>query len=95
MKNTLRKLLASLVVISVLFLAPISMVFAKSVPLITKEELKPIISNDNIVVIDVRGGRDWSSSEFKIVGAAHGDPKKVSAWKDNISKNKKVVLYCA
>ena len=95
MKITVKKLLALLVVTIVLFLAPISMVFAKSVPLITKEELKPVISNDNIVVIDVRGGRDWSSSEFKIKGAAHGDPKKVSAWKDNFSKDKKVVLYCA
>ena len=76
-------------------MAPSSVVFGKKVPLITKEELKPIMDNADVAIIDVRNGRDWTSSEFKIKGAVYGDPQKVAEWNKYYPKDTKLVLYCA
>ncbi len=78
-----------------LILAPTSMVFGKKIPLMTKEELKPIMDDADVAIIDVRKGRDWTSSEFKIKGAIHGDPGKIDEWNKQYTKDTKLVLYCA
>ena len=76
-------------------LAPFATVYGKDVSLITKEDLRNIMSSEDVVILDVRTGRDWSSSEFKIQGAIRVDPKAVAQWQENYSKEKKIVLYCA
>ncbi len=78
-----------------LILAPTSMVIGNEVPLITKEKLKPIMGDADVAIIDVRKGRDWTSSEFKIKGAVYGDPKKIDEWNTQFNKDTKLVLYCA
>ena len=95
MRNTIRTVLSVVIMTGLFLLTPFSTVLGKNIPLITKEELKPLLNDANVVIIDVRGGRDWSSSEFKIKGAVHGDPKKVTDWQGNFPKDKKLVLYCA
>ena len=90
-----KKLICLALIAAVLILAPSSMVFGKKVPIITKEELKPIMGNADVAIIDVRKGRDWTSSEFKIKGAVYGDPKKVAEWNKQFTKDTKLVLYCA
>jgi len=71
------------------------MAAAMDVPLITKEELKALMEKGDVVILDVRSGRDWDSSEFKIQGALRADPKNVAAWVGEHAKNKPTVLYCA
>ena len=83
------------IIAAVVFLASIATVYGNDVPLITKEELKPILSDADVVILDVRQGRDWSSSEFKIKGAVRVEPYQVAQWQENYSKEKKLVLYCA
>ncbi len=95
MRNTIRTVLAVVIVAGLFLQVPFSTALGKNIALITKEELKPLLNDTNVVIIDVRGGRDWSSSEFKIKGAVHGDPKKVAEWQKNYPKDKKLVLYCA
>ena len=95
MRKNFKKLLLLLIVASLAFWVPFSTAFGKNVALMTKEELRPIMNDADVVIIDVRSGRDWSSSEFKIQGAVYGDPKQVSKWKDKYSKDKKLVFYCA
>ena len=68
---------------------------ASDVALMTTEELKGMIDDENILVLDVRAGKDWKSSEFKIKGAVRADPGKLSAWGKTHDKEKKLVLYCA
>jgi len=75
--------------------ASVPTAFAKKVPVITKEELEPILNDGDVVVLDVRRGRDWNSSEFKIQGAVRVDARKIKNWVGNYSKDKKLVLYCA
>ncbi len=94
-KNTLLKFATIIAGLAVMVLMIIPASFAKGVPKITKEELQKIISDTDVVIIDVRKGKDWKSSEFKIKGSIRENPKKLEAWIDKYSKDKKIVLYCA
>jgi rhodanese-related sulfurtransferase len=64
-------------------------------PRITTEELQQRLGDPGIVVVDVRGGWDWSRSDRKISGAVREDPKEVGAWAKRYPKDKAIVLYCA
>ena len=77
------------------FLASASTAIGADVGIMNKDELKQQLGSENVVVLDVRAGRDWSSSEFKIKGAMRAEPGEVSSWIDKYAKDKTYVLYCA
>lgn len=70
-------------------------IYAQDVPRMTKEELKAMIDNPELVIVDVRSGRDWISSESKIKNAIREEPGKADSWADKYDKSKTFVLYCA
>jgi rhodanese-related sulfurtransferase len=57
--------------------------------------LKAMLDNPDLVLLDVRTGKDWTGSEEKIKGALREDPGKLDEWADKFDKGKTVVLYCA
>ena len=59
------------------------------------DELKAMLDDPDLLILDVRRGKDWSSSEFKIKGATYYKPENYDEWINRIPKSKKVVLYCA
>ena len=65
------------------------------VGLMTKEELKTMLENPDVVILDVRRGKDWTSSEFKIPGAVYAKPQAFGEIINTYPKNKTYVLYCA
>lgn len=65
-----------------------------SVPTMNKDELKALIGSEKLVILDVRTGRDWSTSEFKIQGAVRPEGGVVAA-AGNYTKDHTFVLYCA
>lgn len=67
----------------------------KEVPLISKEELKPGIGSKELIIIDVRRGKDWKASQKKIKGALREDPDKVEVWAKKYKSHQDIVLYCA
>jgi rhodanese-related sulfurtransferase len=69
--------------------------FAEEVGIIDTDGLKAMLGSENLVVIDVRAGRDWSSSEFKIKGAVREEPGNTASWAGKYPKDKTYVLYCA
>jgi len=69
--------------------------WAAQVERTTKEDLLGILDHTDTVVLDVRAGRDWNASEFKIKGAHRADPGEFSAWADKYPKSATLVLYCA
>lgn len=69
--------------------------FAANVDTIDVDELKSMLDSESTVILDVRAGRDWSSSEFKIKGAVRAEPGDVKSWAGNYAKDKTIVLYCA
>ena len=63
--NTLALMLVAILISAVM---PVSLP-ADAVPMISKEELKPLLGDPDLVLLDVRMGKDWKASEFKIKGA--------------------------
>jgi predicted sulfurtransferase len=64
-------------------------------PRITKEELKQRLGDPDIVIVDVRTGRDWTGAVRKIPGAVREEPGAVGGWAERYPKDKPIVLYCA
>jgi hypothetical protein len=65
----------------------------KDAPRIAKEELKSMLGNPEVIVVDVRISDDWKKSEWKIKGAVREDPEKFKSWAINYSKDKTFVFY--
>ena len=68
-------------------------VAAGEVPRMNKEELKGMLDKGDVVIIDVRVGKDWTASESKIKGAVREAPKKAKTWAKKYDKDKTYVLY--
>lgn len=65
------------------------------VAIMSIDELQALLGSDTLTVLDVRKGRDWSSSEFKIQEARRADPREFEQWSANLPKDNTLVLYCA
>ena len=87
----MKKMLSLLIVLMFFTATPI---FSASVPKMDKDELKAMLGSENLVVLDVRLGKDWSSSEFKIKDAVRVDNGDLSV-ADKYPKDSTFVLYCA
>ena len=68
---------------------------AGNAPRISKEELKSMLGNKQVIIVDVRTGKDWKASEYKIKGAVRVDPREVESWASKYSENQTFVFYCA
>ena len=68
---------------------------AEDVPRITKEQLKGMLGDPNLAIIDVRANADWEGSTLKITGSIREDPRKVNSWMDKYAKEKTLVFYCS
>jgi hypothetical protein len=68
---------------------------AAGVPRMTKDELKAMLDNPDLVILDVRAKKDWTDSDSKIKGAVREDPESVKSWSGKYTKDKTFVLYCA
>ncbi len=62
---------------------------------VTKEELKELLNDPSITILDVRDTKDWKSSNVKIPGAIRENPYDVQSWADKYIRNQKLILYCA
>lgn len=68
---------------------------AGSTGTITVEKLRQELDDPDLVILDVRTGRDWKSSEFKIKGAVRANPGDFDQWITQHAKEKRYVTYCA
>ena len=65
------------------------------VPRMNKEELKELLGNPDVIIIDVRQPGQWDESSIKIWGAQREDPgKETESWAMKYQKDKTIVLYC-
>jgi len=66
------------------------------VPKMTKEELKPLLDNPEVIVLDVRIPAEWKRDALKIQGAVREDPEKdYKTWASKYPKDKTLVFYCS
>jgi rhodanese-related sulfurtransferase len=68
---------------------------AAEAPRIKKDELKAMLGDSDLVILDVRAQSDWKGGDSKIKGAVREDPESVKSWAGKYSKDKTFVLYCA
>lgn len=78
-----------------LLVTMVNVIYASDVPRIEKDDLKEMLGSADLIVVDVRTGADWNSSEFKIKGAVREDPGQVSKWMTKYPSDKTLVFYCA
>ena len=64
------------------------------VPRISIDDVKNLLGNPNVVIIDVRTKKSWWSSTMKIKDAVREDPSKVSEWMGKYSKSQTLLFYC-
>lgn len=65
-----------------------------NVPRMTKEELRSMLGNPYVVILDVRASDDWNKSESKIRGAVREDgAADVKFWANRYPKEKTLVFY--
>ena len=88
-------LLYTIIITTALLLAMSLTVSAASVPLMSTDELKSRLGDADLVVLDVRAGRDWSGSNEKIAGSERVKTRGANQWVMNYPKDKEIVLYCA
>jgi rhodanese-related sulfurtransferase len=66
------------------------------VPRMTKEELKPLLGNPDVIIIDVRVEDEWKEAKWKIQGAVREDSEKdIDSWANKYPKDKTLVFYCS
>jgi len=84
-----------LLVSAVLFLCAGSSVAASpsDAPRMTKEQLKPLLGDPKVVIIDVRSAPDYNSSQEKIKGAVREEPRNLKALLNKYPKDTTLVLY--
>jgi predicted sulfurtransferase len=63
-------------------------------PRMTKDELKAMMGNPDLVIIDVRLGKDWTDSDLKIKGAVREESEAFESWAKKYPKDKTLVFYC-
>ena len=61
----------------------------------TKEELRAKLGSPDVVIVDVRLGKDWKASEEKIKGAVRVDAAEIGNLATKYPKDTTLVLYCA
>ena len=95
MKNVLGQMMFVTAMSVIIGACSLASMATEEVPLMTLDQLKSRLDNPNTVIIDVRAGSDWTSSDQKISGAVRGDPKEFSKWSNIYPKKDTIVLYCA
>jgi predicted sulfurtransferase len=92
MKSRLLPLMISILLMVGVFTTS---VLSADAPRMTKEELKALLGQPDLIIIDVRTGSDWTASDLKIKGAVREDPENIESWANKYAKDKTLVLYCA
>ncbi len=91
-----KKLLAILMLILLTIGLFATFTLSADVPGMTKDELKAMLGNSDLVILDVRMGSDYFSSDLKIKEAVRpemGNPLHTTVW--TYPKGKTFVVYCA
>ena len=91
MTPAISRIVFALVLVAVLSVNAV----AGNAPRISKEEVKSMLGNKDLIIVDVRTGKDWKASEYKIKGAVRVDPREVESWASKYSENQTFVFYCA
>jgi rhodanese-related sulfurtransferase len=63
-------------------------------PSIRSEELRRILEEQSVLLLDVRRKADYDADPETIPGASWRNPEQVENWSREIPKGRRVVVYC-
>ena len=63
---------------------------AEEVPRINKEEVRKMLGNPDVIIVDIR-----KAADRKIKGAVREEPGRLFSQTHKYPKNKTLILYCA
>ena len=89
-----RLMLMAFIVVGIAMITIFAM--SKDIPMVTMvsiDELRGMIDNPDLTLIDVRYDKDWEGSDMKIKGAVREDYRDVKSWADKYPKYKLLILY--
>jgi len=67
----------------------------QKVPRMSVQELRAMLGQPDLVVLDVRIKDEWEKSDSKIKGAVRENPEvAIRSWAENYPRNKTLVFYC-
>ena len=66
---------------------------SKDVSTITNQELRSMLGDSDVTILDVRPKQQWKASELKIRGAIYENPNEVESWAERYPKDKTLILY--
>jgi rhodanese-related sulfurtransferase len=81
--------------LAVFFILSVASVFAADQLRISKEDVKEMMGNPKMVILDVRQGPDYTGSDKKIQGAVREEPQNIAAWMNKFPKDRILVSYCS
>ncbi len=58
-------------------------------------ELKELLNEPEITILDVRDVPDWDKSQVKIENAVRETPDDVASWTDKYDEKQVLIVYCA
>jgi hypothetical protein len=64
-------------------------------PLISIERARQMMSEPNVVIIDVRTPKTWWRSPTKIANAVREELNSVEQWAPKYTKDKTLIFYCS
>lgn len=91
--QSIRKQLIGVLVMVLALTAAQNLWAAQEVPRISPEQLKTMLEEKDIVLIDVRPTAQWDQSEAKLPGAHHEEPFKADEWGRFYAKERTIVIY--
>jgi len=66
---------------------------APNAPKMTKEQLKSMLGDPDVIIVDVLVEEQRETTDQKIPGAVHENPEEVESWATKYPKDKTLVLY--
>ncbi len=72
-----------------------SIAFSQEPTRISKEELRAMLGDPNVIIFDVRIFDEWKASDKKIQGATWKNPEQIKSWMEQYPKDKTLVFYCS
>lgn len=62
---------------------------------VSPTDVLKVMSNKDVVIIDVRQPEGWNASDVKIKGAMRENPADVDSWAHKYGPSQKLYLYCS
>lgn len=86
---------AFLIFPAILLVSPPETFSAADAPRITGEEVRALLNDPSLLILDARTDSEWKRTERKITGAVRIDPYDVKSRAVTIPREKKIVVYCS